>query len=104
MHLIKKAESLGWKLTCSLDVSSKYLSRNDAPDVKLDVHSLFFCKDKSEDLFRSSYTRFPGPKLGPEPSAPLNDDAEAISHQPSAPVWIVQEPPPPSYKDSLKDH
>ena len=41
---MKRANELGWQLSASLDVSSKFVS-NDNQQYPIDVHSWFFCKD-----------------------------------------------------------
>ena len=50
LHLLKKANELGWQLVCSLDVSAKYIEQENGPDYPLDVHSWFLCKNPSVNL------------------------------------------------------
>ena len=47
IHLLKKANEMGWQLSTSLDVSSKYVSQENGPSYPLDVHSWFFSKNIS---------------------------------------------------------
>ena len=77
LHLLKKANALKWKLAVSLDVSAKFVHRDNAPDYPLDVHSWFFYKDSeevdfseevhfSEEVnFSSNFSNFPQPSAPP---------------------------------------
>ena len=47
IHLLKKANEMGWQLSTSLDVSAKYVSQENGPSYPLDVHSWFFSKNIS---------------------------------------------------------
>ena len=73
LHLLKKANELGWQLVCSLDVSAKYVHRDNGPDYPLDVHSWFLCKASV---------------------------AEPSGGQPSAPPLFVDTDLPPSYSEA----
>ena len=42
MNVLKKANSLGWRLVASADVSAKYVHRDKGPDYPIDVHSWYF--------------------------------------------------------------
>lgn len=56
LHVLRKANEMGWKLCLSLDVSAKYYKNsNNNISYPLDVHSWFFAK------------------FEPEPSAPQMD-------------------------------
>ena len=49
LHLLKKANELGWQLSCSVDVSAKYVHQENGPDYPIDVHSWFMCKPPETD-------------------------------------------------------
>jgi len=60
MNVLKKANSLGWRLVASADVSAKYVHRDKGPDYPIDVHSWYFVYwprntgsvlEKSNDLY-----------------------------------------------------
>ena len=40
--MLKKANSLGWRLVASADVSAKYVRQDNGPDYPIDVHSWYF--------------------------------------------------------------
>ena len=44
IHLLKKANSLGWELAVSADVSSKYYPNDHGPDYPEDVDSWYFIR------------------------------------------------------------
>jgi len=44
IHLLKKANSLGWELAVSADVSSKYYPNDNGPDYPEDVDSWYFIR------------------------------------------------------------
>ena len=39
--MLKKANSLGWQLVASADVSAKYVRQENGPDYPIDVHSWY---------------------------------------------------------------
>ena len=47
MHLLKTANSLGWDLAASTDISSKYYPDDNGPDYPEDVHSWYFIRRHS---------------------------------------------------------
>ena len=49
VHLLKKANELGWQLICSLDVSAKIDKRKGHSEFPIDVHSWFLCKPPQND-------------------------------------------------------
>jgi len=60
MNVLKKANSLGWRLVASADVSAKYVRQDNGPDYPIDVHSWYFVYwprdtgsvlEKSNDLY-----------------------------------------------------
>ena len=50
MHLLKTANSLGWELAASTDVSSKYYPDDNGPDYPEDVHSWYFIRKNSDSV------------------------------------------------------
>ena len=42
LNVLKKANSLGWDLVSSTDISSKCVIANDPGGYKMDVHSWYF--------------------------------------------------------------
>merc|ERR1712106_992480 len=48
LHMLKKANYLGWQLVASADVSSKYFQEESGPDYPEDVHSWYFVYSPSD--------------------------------------------------------
>ena len=42
LNVLKKANSLGWRLVASADVSAKYVHQDNGPDYPTDVHNWYF--------------------------------------------------------------
>jgi len=54
LHILKKANSLGWELAASADVSSKYFQEESGPDYPEDVHSWYFVYRQPESGSKTS--------------------------------------------------
>jgi hypothetical protein len=77
LHILKTANENGWYLVSSLDVSAKYVSRDNAPDYPIDVHSWYFMN-------------IPG-QHGIPPSAPPDPDPAPMGF-PAAPMGFPDSP------------
>merc|ERR1712213_173309 len=77
IHVLKEANSLGWRLVASADVSSKYVTQENGPDYPIDVHSWYFV-------------------YWPES---FDNRTESTEKNEGILNYNFDEPPPPSYED-----
>ena len=94
-NLLKKANELGWQLSASLDVSAKFIKRNNR-EFPIDVHSWFLCKDLTNFSEPSHNTPVQTSRNAPAPSAP------PMSQDPNDGYGMLEDLPP-SYSEVMEE-